>query len=66
MELTRARIVVDGGWKLYQKLSDNSFELYDVAHDPREQTNLADAQPDRVQALTHLLSDFAAEEDRER
>ncbi len=60
-----ARVVVDGGYKLYQKLSDNLVELYDLGHDPNERNNLADANPDRVRSLTQMLSNFAAEEDRE-
>ena len=30
-------------------------QLYDLESDPREQVNLAEAMPDRVQGLRHIL-----------
>jgi len=39
------RALVDGNWKLIQKLSENTTELYDLAADPTEQHNLAGTKP---------------------
>ena len=50
------RIVVSGGYKLLDKQSEGSVELYDVAKDPTEQKNLADAEPAKVKALRELLT----------
>ena len=36
-------------------------ELYDIAHDPSEQNNLANAQPDKVRALKTRLDQLARE-----
>jgi arylsulfatase A-like enzyme len=45
------RALVDGSWKLIQKLSENTIELYDVSSDPTEQHNLAAAKPDEAARL---------------
>ncbi len=50
------RAVVSGGYKLLDKQSEGSVELYDVAKDPTEQKNLADAEPAKVKALHELLT----------
>ena len=50
------RAVVADGWKLLDKQSEGSVELYNVAEDPTEQKNLADAEPARVSALRELLT----------
>jgi arylsulfatase A-like enzyme len=34
------KAMVDGDWKLYYRVSDNGYELYDLAGDPGEQHNL--------------------------
>jgi arylsulfatase A-like enzyme len=38
-----AVMMVDGDHKLIHRVSDRRWELYDLAKDPKEQTNLADA-----------------------
>ena len=45
------RAVVDAGWKLIDKQSEGSLELYDLSVDPTEQKNLAESEPDRVTKL---------------
>ena len=44
------RAVRTGDWKLVAD-RDGPWELYDLAHDRTETTNLASAQPERVEAL---------------
>ena len=41
-----AAMMVVGGHKLIHRISDRRWELYDLAHDPGEKTNLADAPAD--------------------
>src|SRR5262249_44615780 len=43
------RVLVDGKWKLIQKLSENTTELYDLSTDPTEQRNLAATHKDEVE-----------------
>ena len=56
-------MVVEGDWKLIDQSLDGSgpFELYDRRHDPREERNLAAAQPARLAALRKQLAEFRAE-----
>ena len=53
------RWVVAGNWKLIvphaPNIKDGKPELYDLASDPDEKTNLADKQPDTVAELTRKL-----------
>lgn len=44
------KVLVEDGWKLYARSTDNIQELYHLAEDPEEKNNLAFAQP--VQAKT--------------
>ena len=48
-------IVQDGGWKLIHCHEDGRDELYRLADDPGEQTDLAAAQPGRAKALRATL-----------
>ncbi|MGZ3442588.1 MAG: sulfatase family protein, partial [Polyangia bacterium] len=56
------RALVDGHWKLIQKLSENSTELYDLAADPTEQHNLAADQKDEATRLGRELKALLAGE----
>ncbi len=47
--------VRDGDWKLVHFYEDDRVELYDLAHDPQEKTNLAETQPDRAKAMRAQL-----------
>jgi uncharacterized sulfatase len=55
----RWRWAVEGDWKLIlpapQNEPDGEPELYNVAADPEERTNLAEREPRRVRALTRHL-----------
>jgi arylsulfatase A-like enzyme len=59
----RARVIIDHGWKLIDKLSENTLELYDLEHDPKEQKNLAVSDAERAAALRRKLIAFVEEED---
>jgi len=41
----KAMISGDGAWKLFYRMSDSRFELYDLAADPEEKKNLWDERP---------------------
>jgi arylsulfatase A-like enzyme len=56
------RALVDGEWKLIEKLSENTLELYDLKHDPTEQRNLAGAHRDTVTRLQRELKAMLAGE----
>ncbi|TNE89274.1 MAG: LTA synthase family protein [Deltaproteobacteria bacterium] len=62
--VNRAAMVVDGDYKLIHRFGDMPDELYDVAHDEREGENLADAEPERVEALRTALTEWYAERRR--
>jgi arylsulfatase A-like enzyme len=60
--------VRQGDWKLIRFFGDNddgsdSLELYHLRDDPGETTNRAAVEPDRVQAMNGLISDFLKETD---
>ncbi len=46
----------DGDWKLIEFYENQRHELFDLAHDPRESTNLADKYPEKVTALAAKLA----------
>ena len=50
-----AGVVREGDWKLIEQYEDGSLELYNLAKDPGEQTDLAAAEPARVAALRGKL-----------
>jgi uncharacterized sulfatase len=58
----RWRYVVDGNWKLIAPFARNEPgakpELYDLAKDPHEQTNLAAEDPQRVEKLAQQLDEW--------
>jgi len=50
-----AGVVREGDWKLIEQYEDGSLELYNLAKDPGETTDLAAAEPARVAALRGKL-----------
>jgi arylsulfatase A-like enzyme len=55
---------LDGHWKLHRIPADSGrfrYELYDLVADPRETTDLAAKQPDRVTAMTKQLARWQGE-----
>ncbi len=57
-EVEDKRMVVAGTDKLLCDLHWGSCAYYDLAEDPREQRNLAEARPDRAAALRAILDDW--------
>jgi tetratricopeptide (TPR) repeat protein len=49
------RSILDGSWKYIRTARP---ELYDLASDPHERNNLAEARPDRTRAMEALLAEF--------
>lgn len=47
--------MIDDGWKLVLRPGDLGAELYDLANDPAEQTDLAASQPERLAAAIERL-----------
>jgi arylsulfatase A len=45
-------------WKLIEFFDDNTFELYNLADDPGEATNLAGSHPQKVRQLHNLLQEW--------
>jgi arylsulfatase A-like enzyme len=50
-----AGVAREGDWKLIEQYEDGSLELYNLAQDPGESTDLAAAEPARVAALRGKL-----------
>jgi arylsulfatase A-like enzyme len=55
------KVLVSGGWKIIQKLSENTVELYDLKKDPDEQRNLAPDEPAKTSEMQKKLSAFVVE-----
>ena len=51
---------ISSPYKLIRFAESGRIELYDLARDPREQHNLAKAEPRRADALEEQLADWAA------
>jgi arylsulfatase A-like enzyme len=56
------RALVDGSWKLIEKLSENTTELYDLSTDPTEQHNLAGTKTNEAARLDRELKALLAGE----
>lgn len=54
-------IIHQDGWKLIHYLEDDRHELYDLAADPSEQTNVAHQHPNLVQQLHQTLTTWQAD-----
>ena len=50
-----AGVIHEGDWKLIEQYEDGSLELYNLAKDPSEKSDLAAAEPARVAALRGKL-----------
>ena len=48
----------DGDWKLVESFEDDRRELYNLARDPGESTNLADKDPDKARELASKLAEW--------
>ncbi|MEC8337106.1 MAG: sulfatase [Planctomycetota bacterium] len=55
-DATPYSMVRQGDYKLIRFYDDGHLELYDLAHDPSEQQNLATREPERAKQLDVLLS----------
>jgi arylsulfatase A-like enzyme len=56
---------IDWPWKIiWPKKGGTAFELYHLEHDPLEKQNLAQAEPERVTALTTALHTWQASVER--
>ena len=50
------KVILDGDWKLQSSEAQHKVWLYDLASDPTERNNLAEAQPDKTKAMLALLA----------
>ncbi len=48
-------VIRQGDWKMFESLENGSVQLYNLKADPKESTNLAIRDPERVAALRALL-----------
>lgn len=63
-ELFGNRALRQGDWKLrwqYKPFGTGDWELYDLASDPGERTNLSKKQPEKVAAMMALWDQYVAE-----
>jgi hypothetical protein len=56
-----AGAIRDGDWKLVENFEDDSFELFDLAHDPAEKKNVAASEPARTADLRNKLHEWRAQ-----
>ena len=59
--MDRRRALVWKGYKLIAFGDDKNFLLFDVAHDPAEQQDLATKDPDRFASMKKLYNELSAE-----
>ncbi len=55
---TPASALRQGDWKLIEFFEDNRLELYDLAADPGESTNLATREPQRAASMQSTLAEW--------
>jgi arylsulfatase A-like enzyme len=58
----RAMVTGDGKWKLFHRIGDGRFELYNLADDPGETRDRYAAEPELARKLTDQLLDWAEAE----
>ena len=56
------QVALADGWKLQTSDPPGKTWLFDLASDPTEQRNLAEAEPERVAALRKLLAEHNAQQ----
>jgi arylsulfatase A-like enzyme len=56
------QVVISGGWKFQRNDAPVKQWLFDLATDPTEQKNIADARPDKVAEMEALLAAHNAEQ----
>lgn len=61
--MTPGSAVRDGDWKLIHYYEQDRVELFDLAEDPGESTDLAEQQPQRAARLRQLLDDWREQVD---
>ncbi|MBP9205869.1 MAG: sulfatase-like hydrolase/transferase [Kofleriaceae bacterium] len=54
----RAMISAAGAWKLFYRISDRRYELYDLAADPTEQKDLFEARPEVAGPMSKQLVEW--------
>lgn len=58
---TPQSIIRDGDWKMFEYLEDGTVELYNLRKDMKEEHNLADQFPERIQQLKNKLDAWRKE-----
>jgi arylsulfatase A-like enzyme len=54
----KAMVTADGKWKLFYRMDDRRYELYDLAADPEERSDLYAKDKPRADALVKQLNDW--------
>jgi arylsulfatase len=54
----KAMITADGAWKLYYRISDKRYEMYDLRTDPGEQTDLWTSNTAQAELLKAQMTDW--------
>jgi arylsulfatase A-like enzyme len=60
-EWKEGRAVRDGEWKLVKKRKQDPWDLYHIANDPTETTNLASEYPDKVKEMEEQFMKWKSE-----
>ncbi len=58
---TPSSVMREGHWKIIESLEDGSVELYDLASDPGETTDLAEREPARTRVMLTALKSWQRE-----
>jgi arylsulfatase A-like enzyme len=57
-ESKKYMVITQDGYKLIYNRNYTTFELFDLNHDPREQHNLYDREPERAERMKQLIGRF--------